>query len=98
MKHATSFTVDGTRYDVQNPKRTEAIGEMKSSKWVAYALYSLGVRFYELAKKADSLDILLVLCGYILMHVTFLRLFFGRSGNASSISSSARISEGSGVD
>lgn len=76
LKHAASFTVDGTRYDVQNPKRTEAIGEMKSSKWVAYALYALGVRFYELAKKADSLDILLVLCGYILMHVTFLRLFF----------------------
>lgn len=76
LKRATSFTVDGMRYDVQNPKRSETIGEMKSSKWVAYALWALVVRFYQLAKKADSLDILVVLCGYILMHVTFLRLFF----------------------
>jgi hydroxymethylglutaryl-CoA reductase (NADPH) len=76
LKRTTSFTVDDMRYDVQSPKRSESIGEMKSSKWVAYALWALGVRFYELAKKADSLDILVVLCGYILMHVTFLRLFF----------------------
>ncbi|KAI0341378.1 hypothetical protein BDW22DRAFT_1408044 [Trametopsis cervina] len=76
LKRGSSFTVDGTRYDVQNPKRSETIGEMKSSKWVAYALWGLGVRFYELAKKADSLDILVVLLGYVLMHVTFLRLFF----------------------
>ncbi|KAI0701990.1 3-hydroxy-3-methylglutaryl-coenzyme A reductase [Cytidiella melzeri] len=76
LRRSTSFTVDGTRYDVQNPKRSETIGEMKSSKWVAYALWALGVRFYELAKKADSLDIVVVICGYILMHATFLRLFF----------------------
>lgn len=72
----TSFSVDGTRYEIQNPKPSESIGEMKSSKWVAYALWSLVVRFYELARKADSLDILVVLLGYILMHGTFLRLFF----------------------
>ncbi|KAI0699971.1 hypothetical protein BC835DRAFT_1454832 [Cytidiella melzeri] len=44
---------------------------MKSSKWVAYTLWALGVCFYELAKKADSLDIVVVICGYILMHATF---------------------------
>ncbi|KAI0692833.1 hypothetical protein BC835DRAFT_1416297 [Cytidiella melzeri] len=49
---------------------------MKSSKWVAYALWALGVCFYELAKKADSLYIVVVICGYILMHATFLRQFF----------------------
>jgi hydroxymethylglutaryl-CoA reductase (NADPH) len=47
------------------------IGQMKSSKWVAYAARALVLRFYTLAQKADSLDILLILLGYILMHTTF---------------------------
>lgn len=72
----TSFTADGARYEIMNSKRSLSIGEMKSSKWVAYALGALVVRFWELGKKADSLDILVVLLGYILMHGTFLRLFF----------------------
>ncbi|EGO03592.1 hypothetical protein SERLA73DRAFT_149844 [Serpula lacrymans var. lacrymans S7.3] len=55
-------------------RQTETIGEMKSGKWIAYAASALVVRFWELAKKADSLDILLVLLGYILMHATFIRL------------------------
>lgn len=76
FKRSASFNVDGTTYEVQNPKRSETIGEMKSSKWVAYALGALVVRFWELIKKADSLDILVVLFGYVLMHVTFLRLWF----------------------
>ena len=75
LKRMTSFTVNGTRYAVQDAKRTESIGEMQSSKWVAYALWALVMRFYALAQKADSLDILVVLTGYILMHVTFARLF-----------------------
>ncbi|KAA1473010.1 hypothetical protein DENSPDRAFT_822212 [Dentipellis sp. KUC8613] len=53
----------------------ETIGEMKSGKWVAYAARALVVRFWDLAKKADSLDIVLVLAGYILMHTTFIKLF-----------------------
>lgn len=76
LKRMTSFTVDGARYEVQSPKRTVPIGEMKSSKWVAYALGALVLRFWELAQKADSLDILVVLGGYVLMHGTFLRLFW----------------------
>lgn len=47
------------------------IGQMKSSKWMAYAARALVLRFYTLALKADSLDILLILLGYILMHTTF---------------------------
>ncbi|KAF8999088.1 hypothetical protein BDQ17DRAFT_763015 [Cyathus striatus] len=48
---------------------------MKSATWIAYAARALVVRFWDLAKKADSLDILLILLGYILMHITFLLLF-----------------------
>ncbi|KAF8970164.1 hydroxymethylglutaryl-coenzyme A reductase-domain-containing protein [Flammula alnicola] len=44
---------------------------MRNGKWVAYAARALVVRFWDLAKKADSLDILLILAGYILMHTTF---------------------------
>lgn len=76
LKRMTSFTVNGTRYEVQSLKRIETIGEMQSSKWVAYALYALVMRFWELAKKADSLDIGVVLLGYVLMHSTFIRLFW----------------------
>ncbi|KAI0777190.1 3-hydroxy-3-methylglutaryl-coenzyme A reductase [Trametes elegans] len=75
LKSAGTIVVDGVKYEVDAGKRQESIGEMKSSKWVAYALSALVLRFWELAKKADSLDILVVLTGYILMHVTFLRLF-----------------------
>ncbi|KAI0032617.1 hydroxymethylglutaryl-coenzyme A reductase-domain-containing protein [Vararia minispora EC-137] len=52
----------------------ESIGEMKSGKWVVYAARASASRFWELAKKADSLDIILVLAGYILMYTTFIRL------------------------
>ncbi|KAI0033054.1 hydroxymethylglutaryl-coenzyme A reductase-domain-containing protein [Vararia minispora EC-137] len=52
----------------------ESIGEMKSGKWVVYAAHASASRFWELAKKADSLDIILVLAGYILMYTTFIRL------------------------
>ncbi|OCH91254.1 3-hydroxy-3-methylglutaryl-coenzyme A reductase [Obba rivulosa] len=76
LKEERSVTVDGVRYEVVGAKQEQTIGEMKSTKWVAYALRALVVRFWELAKKADSLDILAVLAGYILMHVTFLRLFY----------------------
>ncbi|KIK70184.1 hypothetical protein GYMLUDRAFT_151023 [Collybiopsis luxurians FD-317 M1] len=57
-------------------KQVESIGDMKSSKWVAYAASALVVRFWDLAKKADSLDIVLILAGYILMHTTFFLLFY----------------------
>ncbi|KAH9887206.1 3-hydroxy-3-methylglutaryl-coenzyme A reductase [Cubamyces lactineus] len=75
LKQAKNLIVDGVKYEVDTGKRQESIGEMKSSKWVAYALSALVLRFWELTKKADSLDILVVLTGYILMHVTFMRLF-----------------------
>jgi hydroxymethylglutaryl-CoA reductase (NADPH) len=44
---------------------------MKSSKWMAHAARALVLRFWDLAKKADSLDIMLILMGYLLMHITF---------------------------
>ncbi|KAI0945632.1 hypothetical protein AcW1_001808 [Taiwanofungus camphoratus] len=76
LQEKKSIRVDDVVYELQGLKRQETIGEMKSSKWVAYALRALVLRFWELMKKADSLDIVVVLLGYILMHATFLRLFF----------------------
>ncbi|KAG9311752.1 hydroxymethylglutaryl-coenzyme A reductase-domain-containing protein [Chiua virens] len=64
----------GVQYHIQS-RSDETIGEMKSGKWIAYAARAFVMRFWELGKKADSLDILLVLAGYILMHATFIRLF-----------------------
>ncbi|KAH8101970.1 3-hydroxy-3-methylglutaryl-coenzyme A reductase [Cristinia sonorae] len=77
LKHETVLpSDDGVRYEVYKIRPEASIGDMQSSKWVAYALRASVMRFWELAKKADSLDILLVLVGYLLMHTTFLRLFF----------------------
>ncbi|OBZ77371.1 3-hydroxy-3-methylglutaryl-coenzyme A reductase [Grifola frondosa] len=70
-----SFTT-GTRDDwLAMLKSEKSITLDGVNKWVAYALRALVLRFWELTKKADSLDIIVVLTGYILMHVTFLRLF-----------------------
>ncbi|KAK0482246.1 hydroxymethylglutaryl-coenzyme A reductase-domain-containing protein [Armillaria novae-zelandiae] len=55
-------------------REQETIGDMKSSKWVAYAARAFVMRFWDLARKADSLDIILILIGYVLMHATFLIL------------------------
>jgi len=49
--------------------------DVRSIKWIGYAVRALGVRFWLLAKNADSADIFVVLLGYVLMHLTFVRLF-----------------------
>ncbi|KDQ60160.1 hypothetical protein JAAARDRAFT_205176 [Jaapia argillacea MUCL 33604] len=67
------FDLEGVKFNVEG-RREEKIGEMKSGKWIAYAARAMVLRFWDLAKKADSLDILLVMLGYILMHITFIRL------------------------
>ncbi|KAJ7599222.1 hydroxymethylglutaryl-coenzyme A reductase-domain-containing protein [Mycena floridula] len=64
----------GVRYELDT-RQVETIGDMKSSKWVAYAARAFVSRFWDLAKKAPIPDILLILLGYILMHFTFLLLF-----------------------
>ncbi|TFY54330.1 hypothetical protein EVJ58_g8927 [Rhodofomes roseus] len=75
LQQVKSVTVDNVEYDLVGAKREETIGEMKSSKWVAYAVHATILRFWELTKKADSLDIVVVLLGYVLMHATFIRLW-----------------------
>ncbi|OAX36835.1 hypothetical protein K503DRAFT_867290 [Rhizopogon vinicolor AM-OR11-026] len=86
------FTVDelGVRYQIE-ARDTETIGEMKGGKWIPYAARALIVRFWELTKKADSLDILLVLVGYILMHASFIRLFFSARALGSNLKLSTSI-------
>lgn len=44
-------------------------------RWLGYAVRALGTRFWILTKNADSADIFVVLLGYLLMHLTFVRLF-----------------------
>ncbi|KZT28046.1 hypothetical protein NEOLEDRAFT_1059551 [Neolentinus lepideus HHB14362 ss-1] len=75
LKRHANFenSANGVSFQVEE-QPSENIGEMKSGKWVVYALRALVMRFWELARKADSLDIMLVLLGYVLMHATFLRL------------------------
>ncbi|KAF8624230.1 hypothetical protein AX15_005993 [Amanita polypyramis BW_CC] len=72
-EHARFFSDNaGTKFEVMSGGTdTIPIREMKSSKWMAHAARALVVRFWDLAKKADSLDIMLILMGYLLMHITF---------------------------
>ncbi|KAG9123413.1 3-hydroxy-3-methylglutaryl-coenzyme A (HMG-CoA) reductase isozyme [Ceratobasidium sp. 392] len=58
----------------------ELVGESGSDvsagdRWVGFAVRAMFARFWALAKRADSADILIVLAGYILMHATFVNLF-----------------------
>ena len=62
----------GIRFVVETPRTTAEV--LQRGRWMAYAVRALFMRFYDRASKADSLDILLVLAGYILMHTTFFRL------------------------
>jgi hydroxymethylglutaryl-CoA reductase (NADPH) len=48
---------------------------VRNVRWFAYAARLLVVRFYTLAKNADSADVFVVLLGYILMHASFVQLF-----------------------
>lgn len=76
LSRQSKFLADeaGIRFNVES-RQAETIGQMKSGKWVAYAARTFVVRFWDLAKKADSLDIVMILMGYILMHTTFILLF-----------------------
>ncbi|KAG9077331.1 3-hydroxy-3-methylglutaryl-coenzyme A (HMG-CoA) reductase isozyme [Ceratobasidium sp. 370] len=60
--------------------RYELVGESGSDvpagdRWVGFAIRAMFARFWALAKRADSADILIVLVGYVLMHLTFVNLF-----------------------
>ena len=50
LQQVKSVTVDNVEYDLLGAKREETIGEMKSSKWVAYAVHATILRFWELTK------------------------------------------------
>lgn len=56
-------------------RREERIDQMRSATWVGYAFRSFLWRFWDLARNADSMDIFVVLIGYLLMHATFVNLF-----------------------
>ncbi|KAL0958141.1 hypothetical protein HGRIS_000308 [Hohenbuehelia grisea] len=88
-----SFEPDeaGVRFDVEGLP-ADALGagigsgHMRTGKWAAYAARALVMRFWDLAKKADSPDILLILLGYILMHLTFGLLWHRSRGLGSTFS------------
>ncbi|OCF33965.1 hydroxymethylglutaryl-CoA reductase (NADPH) [Kwoniella heveanensis BCC8398] len=62
----------------------EALHGFRNVKWFAYAARAFGLRFWNLAKNADSADIFVVLLGYILMHGVFVNLFIGMRNIGSS--------------
>jgi len=64
LKHADQSD-SGVRFEVE-AKQTETIGDMKSSKWVAYAARALVVRFWDLAKVGSFLTIIPLFLFYFL--------------------------------
>ncbi|KAF7315802.1 3-hydroxy-3-methylglutaryl coenzyme A reductase [Mycena indigotica] len=73
--HLRSLPADswGIAYEVQAPE--EAISQMQTGRWFPYAVKVLVLRFYELAKKTPTPDIMIILSGYIFMHFTFYLLW-----------------------
>ncbi|KAG8843778.1 3-hydroxy-3-methylglutaryl-coenzyme A (HMG-CoA) reductase isozyme [Tulasnella sp. 330] len=69
-----SFTSNDVRFVIG--RREERIDQMHDPTWIGYACRALVMRFWDLAKMADSADIFVVLIGYILMHAVFVNLFF----------------------
>ncbi|GAA5916833.1 uncharacterized protein JCM6883_002386 [Sporobolomyces salmoneus] len=49
--------------------------EMESVQWMLFATKAFIMRFWGLAKKADSADIFVMLIAYVLMHSTFVSLY-----------------------
>ncbi|GAA5983732.1 hypothetical protein JCM5350_002374 [Sporobolomyces pararoseus] len=49
--------------------------EMESVQWMLFAAKAFVMRFWGLAKKADSADIFVMLIAYVLMHSTFVSLY-----------------------
>ncbi|KAK4046320.1 3-hydroxy-3-methylglutaryl-coenzyme A (HMG-CoA) reductase isozyme [Microbotryomycetes sp. JL201] len=53
----------------------KSLEDMRSAKWMLFAARAFVMRFYGLAKKADSADIFVMLIAYLLMHSTFISLY-----------------------
>ncbi|GAA6004428.1 uncharacterized protein JCM10292_007063 [Rhodotorula paludigena] len=64
--------------------------EMESVQWMLFAAKVFVLRFWGLAKKADSADIFVMLIAYVLMHSTFVSLYL----NMNRLSRSLRPNSG----
>lgn len=49
--------------------------DVRTVRWMGYAVWALVMRFWALLKRADSADIFVMLSAYLLMHATFVNLF-----------------------
>ncbi|GAA5907481.1 hypothetical protein JCM6882_003872 [Rhodosporidiobolus microsporus] len=65
--------------------------ELESVQWMIFAAKAFVLRFWGLAKKADSADIFVMLIAYVLMHSTFVSLYL----NMRRLSTSLRPNSGS---
>lgn len=72
--HLPTTLFSGSTSDLFAPSSSPR-QQSNSIRWIGYAVRALGMRFWALAKNADSADIFVVLLGYVLMHLTFVRLF-----------------------
>ncbi|KWU43403.1 putative hydroxymethylglutaryl-CoA reductase [Rhodotorula sp. JG-1b] len=64
------FVVEGPDQPSEDRKR-----EMESVQWMLFAAKVFVLRFWGLAKRADSADIFVMLIAYVLMHSTFASLY-----------------------
>ncbi|GBB85133.1 hypothetical protein RclHR1_01170017 [Rhizophagus clarus] len=69
--------ISGLHFDqfVSTGKKNPAPAEKGSFVWLAFAASSLVFKIHELIQKAETIDILVILAGWILMHLTFVAHF-----------------------
>ncbi|GAA5849525.1 hypothetical protein JCM9279_007258 [Rhodotorula babjevae] len=92
-KRYTSFFNRGREDFVVEPTapNEDRKREMESVQWALFAAKVFVLRFWGLAKKADSADIFVMLIAYVLMHSTFVSLYL----NMNRLSRSLRPNSGS---
>ncbi|WWC87381.1 hydroxymethylglutaryl-CoA reductase (NADPH) [Kwoniella dendrophila CBS 6074] len=78
------FSNFGDGLNQSERENEDALYGLRNVRWLAYAVRALGMRFWQLAKNADSADIFVVLLGYVLMHGVFVHLFIGMRNIGSS--------------
>ncbi|KAK4703272.1 hydroxymethylglutaryl-CoA reductase (NADPH), partial [Phenoliferia sp. Uapishka_3] len=65
----------GADDDVTDATALKNREQLQSVRWMIFAVKAFLLRFWGLAKKADSADIFVMLIAYLLMHSTFASLF-----------------------
>ncbi|CAH7671331.1 3-hydroxy-3-methylglutaryl-coenzyme A reductase [Phakopsora pachyrhizi] len=71
---ATSFQTSSSP-NSQSEAQQKRLREIRSIRWIGFAIRAFVIRFYHLIRKTDSVDIFTMSMAYLVMHISFFNLF-----------------------